>query len=132
MPLVGGTDKMSSDVPVGLYRTYVHIPPDEEFSYASWCRNLARGRTFHSGGPLLDTGGNVIGVVVAKIDSVAMYKTTGDVVRDIGLVLPGDRAQRFLEAQSVRYRLDQRRPLQSEDRLLQDTRPFMVQVGCWK
>jgi hypothetical protein len=54
LPLVGGTDKMSSDVPVGLYRTYVYIPPDEEFSYESWCRNLRLGRTFHSGGPLLD------------------------------------------------------------------------------
>jgi hypothetical protein len=53
LPLVGGTDKMSSEVPVGLYRTYVHIPDDEEFSYVSWCRNLARGRTFLSGGPLL-------------------------------------------------------------------------------
>jgi hypothetical protein len=52
LPLVGGTDKMTSDVPVGLYRTYVHIP-DEEFSYESWCRNLAAGRTFLSGGPLL-------------------------------------------------------------------------------
>ena len=27
LPLVGGTDKMSSEVPVGLYRTYVRIPP---------------------------------------------------------------------------------------------------------
>jgi hypothetical protein len=52
LPLVGGTDKMTSDVPVGLYRTYVRIP-DEEFSYESWCRNLAAGRTFLSGGPLL-------------------------------------------------------------------------------
>jgi hypothetical protein len=52
LPLVGGTDKMTSDVPVGLYRTYVHIP-DEEFSYESWCRSLAAGRTFLSGGPLL-------------------------------------------------------------------------------
>jgi hypothetical protein len=53
LPLVGGTDKMTAEVPVGLYRTYVYIPPDEEFSYASWCRNLALGRTFLSGGPLL-------------------------------------------------------------------------------
>jgi hypothetical protein len=53
LPLVGGTDKMSSDVPIGIYRTYVSIPPDEEFTYASWCRNLAKGRTFHSGGPIL-------------------------------------------------------------------------------
>jgi hypothetical protein len=52
LPLVGGTDKMTSDVPVGLYRTYVQIP-DEEFTYESWCRNLVAGRTFLSGGPLL-------------------------------------------------------------------------------
>jgi len=53
LPLVGGTDKMSSDVPVGLYRTYVHIPEDEEFNYQNWCRNVARGRTFLSGGPII-------------------------------------------------------------------------------
>jgi hypothetical protein len=54
LPLVGGTDKMSSAVAVGQYRTYVRIPSDEEFSYASWCRNLRLGRTFLSGGPLLE------------------------------------------------------------------------------
>lgn len=53
LPLVGGTDKMSSDVPVGLYRTYARIPEEEEFNYQSWCRNVARGRTFLSGGPIL-------------------------------------------------------------------------------
>jgi hypothetical protein len=53
LPLVGGTDKMSSEVPVGLYRTYVYIPPEEEFTYENWCRNLRLGRTFVSAGPLL-------------------------------------------------------------------------------
>jgi hypothetical protein len=52
LPLVGGTDKMSSDVPVGLYRTYAYIA-DEEFSYDAWCRALRAGRTFLSGGPML-------------------------------------------------------------------------------
>jgi hypothetical protein len=51
LPLVGGTDKMSSDVPVGLYRTYARL--DEEFSYEAWCRAVRAGRTFLSGGPLL-------------------------------------------------------------------------------
>jgi hypothetical protein len=54
LPLVGGTDKMSSSVAVGQYRTYVSIPPDQPFDYASWCRNLRAGRTFLSGGPLLE------------------------------------------------------------------------------
>jgi hypothetical protein len=53
LPLVGGTDKMSSDVPVGLYRTYVNIPDDQEFNYDNWCRNVAKGRTFLSGGPII-------------------------------------------------------------------------------
>jgi hypothetical protein len=54
LPLVGGTDKMTSSVAVGQYRTYVHIGSDEEFSYANWCRNLRLGRTFLSGGPLIE------------------------------------------------------------------------------
>ena len=53
LPLVGGTDKMSSDVPVGLYRTYVNIPDDQEFTYDNWCRNVVKGRTFLSGGPIM-------------------------------------------------------------------------------
>jgi len=53
LPLVGGTDKMSAGVPVGLFRTYVHIPPDEEFNYDNWCKNLRLGRTFLSSGPML-------------------------------------------------------------------------------
>ena len=53
LPLVGGTDKMSNEVPVGTYRTYVYVPDDEEFNYENWCKNVARGRTFMSGGPML-------------------------------------------------------------------------------
>jgi hypothetical protein len=53
LPLVGGTDKMTSDVPVGIYRTYVYIPEDESLSYDAWCRGLRSGNTFLSGGPLL-------------------------------------------------------------------------------
>jgi hypothetical protein len=53
LPLVGGTDKMSSDVPVGLYRTYAYIPDDEPFNYENWCRAVRAGRTFLSGGPML-------------------------------------------------------------------------------
>ncbi|HZO86788.1 MAG TPA: CehA/McbA family metallohydrolase [Chthonomonadaceae bacterium] len=53
LPLAGGTDKMDSGVPVGLYRTYAYIPPDEPFTYDNWCKALRSGNTFLSGGPLL-------------------------------------------------------------------------------
>jgi hypothetical protein len=53
LPLVGGTDKMSSEVPVGLYRTYAYMP-DEEFGYDAWCAAVRAGRTFLSGGPMIE------------------------------------------------------------------------------
>lgn len=53
LPLVGGTDKMSSDVPIGLYRTYARVGDQQEFTYRAWCDTVKRGRTFLSGGPLI-------------------------------------------------------------------------------
>jgi hypothetical protein len=89
LPLVGGTDKMTSDVPVGIYRTYVHIPDGEPLSYEAWCRGLRLGNTFLSGGPLIrlavdgepigstielpGNGGNV--GVQARADSVVPFSS---------------------------------------------------------
>ncbi len=66
LPLAGGTDKMSSDVPVGIYRTYAYIPPDEPFNYDNWCKALRGGNTFLSAGPILrfTVNGQVIGDTV--------------------------------------------------------------------
>ncbi len=58
VPLAGGTDKMSSETPVGLVRTYVRVPADEDFSYDAWCRNLRLGRTFQTSGPMLELSVN--------------------------------------------------------------------------
>lgn len=52
LPLTGGTDKMSSEVPVGLYRTYAYMP-DDEFNYDNWLKAVRAGRTFLSGGPII-------------------------------------------------------------------------------
>jgi hypothetical protein len=53
LPLVGGTDKMSSEVPVGMYRTYAYVPDDREFTYDAWRESVKQGRTFLSGGPIM-------------------------------------------------------------------------------
>ncbi|WP_067181435.1 CehA/McbA family metallohydrolase [Microtetraspora niveoalba] len=53
IPLVGGTDKMSSEVPIGLIRTYAQVPPEEELDYWAWCRAVQGGATFVTSGPLL-------------------------------------------------------------------------------
>ena len=53
LPLVGGTDKMTNEVPVGIYRTYVRMPADEPFSYDAWTQGIRAGRTYLSAGPIL-------------------------------------------------------------------------------
>lgn len=65
VPLVGGTDKMYSEVPVGLYRTYAKLG-DEPFSYEAWCRAVREGRTFLSGGAILrfEVDGHEVGDTV--------------------------------------------------------------------
>jgi len=52
LPLVAGTDKMTSEVPIGLMRTYVHCP--RGFSYSAWCEGIKHGACFVSSGPLLE------------------------------------------------------------------------------
>ena len=94
LPLVGGTDKMSSAVPVGLYRTYARL--DEEFSYAAWCRAVRSGRTFLSGGPLvtLSVDGHQPGDTVALSGpgTVSVRATVRSIfpLRSVEVVLDGE------------------------------------------
>jgi hypothetical protein len=62
LPLAGGTDKMSNDVPIGLSRTYVRLSESQDFSFDSWCEALRSGRSYMSSGPLLDFAVNGAGV----------------------------------------------------------------------
>lgn len=90
--------------------------------------NVRRG---NSGGPLLDEGGDVIGLVVAKIDSVTHFKVTGRVVREIGLVLPGDVLGRFLLSQNVKILEARQDTPQPNDRILEQARGYIARIGCW-
>ncbi|MGY1813337.1 CehA/McbA family metallohydrolase [Blastococcus sp. SYSU D00820] len=53
LALVGGTDKMSSEVPIGLVRTYVKVPDPDEMTYWDWCAGVRTGDTVVSSGPVL-------------------------------------------------------------------------------
>jgi hypothetical protein len=99
LPLVGGTDKMTSSVAVGQYRTYVYISPDEEFSYSAWCRNLRAGRTFLSGGPLLEF--SVDGAQVGDTVQLRAGGGTVDVTATSRSVLPVNTLQIVRNGQVV-------------------------------
>ncbi len=54
LPVVGGTDKMSAEVPVGAIRTYARLDPDAPLSFATWADAVRAGRTFVSSGSFID------------------------------------------------------------------------------
>lgn len=60
----------------------------------------------NSGGPLLDQSGNVVGVVVSKLDSLKIARVTGDIPQNINFAINGTVAKGFLDANGVEYETD--------------------------
>jgi S1-C subfamily serine protease len=58
----------------------------------------------NSGGPILDQGGQVIGIVTAKLDALAVQKRLGDLPQNISFGVRGETAQAFLASHSAAYR----------------------------
>lgn len=57
----------------------------------------------HSGGPVFDQAGNVIGVVVSKLDALKVAQRIGDLPQNINFAIRGDTVRAFLEAQNVSF-----------------------------
>jgi hypothetical protein len=54
LPVVGGTDKMSAEIPLGAIRTYARLDPGAPLSFATWADAVRAGRTFVSSGSFVD------------------------------------------------------------------------------
>ena len=86
----------------------------------------------NSGGPLLDGAGNVVGVVVSKLDAVRAAKLTGDIPQNVNFAIKGALVRSFLDIHGVAYR---RRPSNAKlapERLAELARGFTVAVHCWE
>ena len=86
----------------------------------------------NSGGPLLNGAGNVIGVVMSKLDAVRAAKLTGDIPQNVNFAIKGALVRGFLDIHGVAYR---RRPSNAKlapERLAELARGFTVAVHCWE
>ncbi|HEY7702991.1 MAG TPA: CehA/McbA family metallohydrolase [Candidatus Limnocylindrales bacterium] len=54
LPVVGGTDKMSAEVPVGAIRTYARLDREQPLSFGAFADAVRAGRTFVSSGAFID------------------------------------------------------------------------------
>ncbi len=55
----------------------------------------------NSGGPLLDGSGNVVGVVVSKLNAQRVARSTGDIPQNVNFAVKGAEVVEFLRRQGV-------------------------------
>jgi S1-C subfamily serine protease len=60
----------------------------------------------NSGGPLLDLHGNVVGVVVSKLNAEAVSRRTGDIAQNINFAVKGTAAAEFLRRAGLTPKTD--------------------------
>lgn len=70
----------------------------------------------NSGGPLLDSSGHIIGVVVAKLNALKVVRITGDVPQNVNFAVHWTAVRAFLDEQGIPYRKDgSQRPISTHD-----------------
>ncbi|MCV2864848.1 trypsin-like peptidase domain-containing protein [Albidovulum sediminicola] len=59
----------------------------------------------NSGGPVIDRYGNVVGVVVAKLNTLALADATGDIAQNVNFAIRGSLAKVFLSSNGIDFAL---------------------------
>ena len=88
----------------------------------------------NSGGPVLDGKGQVVGVVVQKLDAVKVAKLTGDVPQNVNFAINESTARAFLDSNQVQYKTGHWWNFGQKDLadIAEDARTYTVVVECWK
>jgi len=88
-------------------------------------------RRGNSGGPALDSRGRAVGVLKAKIDSVAAHRMTGRVLTNLGVVVETGRVLRFLRESRTAFAIDGQRASEKSGRdLFEQGRRAVFRVDC--
>ena len=67
-------------------------------------REKQGGEQLHSGGPLLDQYGNLVGVVSAKLNALRlMVATNGDIPQNVNFAIKASIVTNFLETNGASY-----------------------------
>ncbi len=86
----------------------------------------------NSGGPLLDDAGNVVGIVVSKLDALKVAAITGDIPQNVNFAIDARLAQKFLDANGVGYETAQSKLRLTPADVAERGMKFTVPVECYR
>ena len=86
----------------------------------------------NSGGPLLDSSGNVIGVVVSKLNAVKVANITGDIPQNVNFAITANVLRGFLDANGVEYKSGSTGAVIGTAEIARRAQVFTVLIECWK
>jgi S1-C subfamily serine protease len=89
-------------------------------------------RRGNSGGPVLDRAGRVVGVVVAKVNTLDVYAATGRLIQNIGIAIRLSVAMDFMREHGVMIMESPTRSPLTEAEIFTKAHQFVGQVGCWR
>ena len=85
-----------------------------------------------SGGALFDASGNVVGVVVTKLNAKVVAEETGDIPQNVNFAVKGAVVRDFLRSQGVAFRTAPSEDHRSNADVGEIGRQVTVLVECWK
>lgn len=85
-----------------------------------------------SGGPLFDVSGNVVGIVVTKLNAKVVAEAMGDIPQNVNFAIKGSVARGFLEARGIPFGEARSTAVMSHADVGDIGRKVTVLVECWK
>jgi S1-C subfamily serine protease len=86
----------------------------------------------NSGGPLLDEGGEVVGIVAAKLDALQVAQVTGTLPENVNFAIKGAIVRAFLDANRVDFSTAPASGKLDAAAVGERARKFVLALECWK
>jgi S1-C subfamily serine protease len=123
-PLAGllGSDP---SVTTGVISSLAGIKNDRRF-----IRITAPVQPGSSGGPLFGENGAVIGVVVGKLNAIAVAQTTGDIPQNVNFAVALGTLQSFLDANNVAYEVNEKHTAETPANIATHATSYTILLQC--
>jgi len=112
-------------------RTAVEARPNQVIGDGTEFIVEGRIRAGHSGSPVLDETGRVIGLIRSKVDEVTTFRETGQFVDDVAQAVNNETIFSFLQPQHISYTTEARGRVLSDDEILDRASVFAARIECW-